>query len=225
MTLSSDERRALGFVALLLFLSAGARIAARAPADLATTAAAADLDSLTAASRAERERAAARSRPLAAGERLDPNRASATELDRLPGIGPAVAGRIVAAREAGAVFTRAEDLAAVKGIGPATVKRVAPHLDFSRVVAVGSGGRPGPGGAAARTGGGQSGPGGGPAPVDVNRAAPAELETLPGIGPALAGRMVAFRDSAGPFRSLQELARVPGIGPRTLERLAGRVSF
>lgn len=237
MTLSADERRALGFVALLLFLSAGARIAARAPADLASTAAEADLDSLTAASHTQREGAAERARPLAAGETIDPNRAAAAELDRLPGIGPAVAGRIVAAREAGAAFTRPADLTAVKGIGPATVERLAPHLDFSRaprgragssrspIAGAASAGAAG-GGASARAPGARSGNAATPgAPVNVNRARAADLETLPGIGPALAGRIVAERESTGPFRALEDLARVRGIGPKMLERLAGRVAF
>ncbi len=51
--------------------------------------------------------------------------------------------------------------------------------------------------------------------VSVNRASPAQLEQVPGIGPALARRIVAYR----PYRSLDELVRVPGIGPRSLERL------
>jgi len=52
-------------------------------------------------------------------------------------------------------------------------------------------------------------------PIDVNRASPAELERPPRIGPALAARIVAHR----PYAALEELARVPGIGPRTLEQL------
>ncbi|WP_457628010.1 ComEA family DNA-binding protein [Oceanithermus sp.] len=51
--------------------------------------------------------------------------------------------------------------------------------------------------------------------VSVNRASPEELEAVPGIGPALAQRIVAHR----PYRTLDELLRVPGIGPKTLERL------
>ncbi|TWT88335.1 ComE operon protein 1 [Pseudobythopirellula maris] len=53
--------------------------------------------------------------------------------------------------------------------------------------------------------------------VDVNRAEWPELAQLPAIGPVLARRIVASRDREGPFRSIEELDRVNGIGPRTLE--------
>jgi competence ComEA-like helix-hairpin-helix protein len=55
--------------------------------------------------------------------------------------------------------------------------------------------------------------------INVNTAGPAELELLPGIGPALAQRIVDDRAAHGPFRSVNDLDRVKGIGPRTLERL------
>jgi competence ComEA-like helix-hairpin-helix protein len=55
--------------------------------------------------------------------------------------------------------------------------------------------------------------------IDVNTATAAELELLPGIGPALARRIVDDRAERGPFRTLDDLDRVHGIGPRTVERL------
>lgn len=55
--------------------------------------------------------------------------------------------------------------------------------------------------------------------VDLNRAGPAELDALPGIGPVLAGRIVAHRAAHGPFREPEDLLAVPGIGPRLFERL------
>jgi competence protein ComEA len=58
-----------------------------------------------------------------------------------------------------------------------------------------------------------------PGVIDVDRASPAELERLPGIGPSLAARIVADRERNGPFRGAEALLRVPGIGPRTLERI------
>jgi len=51
--------------------------------------------------------------------------------------------------------------------------------------------------------------------VSINYAAAADLENVPGIGPALARRIVAYR----PYRSLDDLLRVPGIGPRSLQKL------
>jgi len=57
-------------------------------------------------------------------------------------------------------------------------------------------------------------------PLDPNRASPACLETLPGIGPSRAAAIAAARSSA-PFCKFTDLDRVPGIGPRTLEKLSG----
>jgi comEA protein len=56
--------------------------------------------------------------------------------------------------------------------------------------------------------------------LNLNTATAAELELLPGIGPALAGRIVEHRTRVGRFKSVAELDDVSGIGPRTLERLA-----
>lgn len=61
--------------------------------------------------------------------------------------------------------------------------------------------------------------------ININTAGPAELDTLPRIGPALAQRIIDFRDANGPFRSLQDLERVSGIGPKTVERLAPHITF
>ncbi len=59
--------------------------------------------------------------------------------------------------------------------------------------------------------------------VDPNRAGEAELQTLPGIGPALARRILESRRKEGPFRGPEDLLRVRGIGPATLERIRARV--
>ncbi len=55
--------------------------------------------------------------------------------------------------------------------------------------------------------------------VDINRASQAELETLPGIGPALAERIIDFREQNGAFLSPEDLTKVKGIGDKTLEEL------
>ncbi|MCM8747098.1 ComEA family DNA-binding protein [Thermomicrobium sp. CFH 73360] len=60
--------------------------------------------------------------------------------------------------------------------------------------------------------------------IDVNRATVAELERLPGVGPALAQRIVAYREEHGPFRSIEELAEVPGISARMVAEWANLVT-
>lgn len=55
--------------------------------------------------------------------------------------------------------------------------------------------------------------------INVNTASAAELQVLPGIGPTLAGYIVADREANGPFATLDDLQRVQRIGPRTVERL------
>ena len=57
------------------------------------------------------------------------------------------------------------------------------------------------------------------AQIDINTADETLLQQLPGIGPALAARIVAYRTENGPFGSVEELTQVSGIGPRTLEEL------
>ncbi len=60
--------------------------------------------------------------------------------------------------------------------------------------------------------------------VNVNEADWPELSQLPGIGPVLAQRIVASRAQDGPFRSVDDLRRVQGIGPITIERLRPHVA-
>jgi competence protein ComEA len=59
----------------------------------------------------------------------------------------------------------------------------------------------------------------GPPLVDLNSADPSVFETLPGVGPVLAARILEWRQANGPFRSVDELGEVSGIGDATLARL------
>ena len=61
---------------------------------------------------------------------------------------------------------------------------------------------------------------GGDGRININRADESDLDRLPGIGPALARRIVADRDAHGPYRSLDDLARVSGIGESILSQIA-----
>ena len=58
-----------------------------------------------------------------------------------------------------------------------------------------------------------------PQKIDINRAEPWLLEALPGIGEVLAQRIVDYRSENGPFRRIEDLLQVEGIGPATLEKI------
>jgi competence protein ComEA len=61
-------------------------------------------------------------------------------------------------------------------------------------------------------------------PIHLNTATAGELETIPGVGPVTAQRILDFREQNGPFRSVDELDAVSGIGPKRLEQLRGLVA-
>ncbi|MFW6084521.1 MAG: ComEA family DNA-binding protein [Gemmatimonadota bacterium] len=205
---TATERRSLLLGVALLALGTGARLAlAPGRADFAWDASDASrpAESLSAAREEigdtlEREREA--DRPLAPGETIDPNRADIVQLQRLPGVGPARAAAIVRERETNGPFGSPGDLTRVPGVGDGLVRRWAAALAPSASVA------PRPRGGASR--------------IDLNRALPKELEQITGIGPALARRIVDARSSRGRFGSIEELLEIPGIGPKTLDRLRQR---
>ena len=156
---------------------------------------------------AHRDSAVHLARPLGPGEKVDLDRAPALELARLPKVGPALARTIVAWREAHGPFGGLPGLDQVPGIGPGLLASLAPHAAFS-------------GGPARPASPAPAGPLASPdAPLDLNQASAGDLDRLPGIGPAKAQAIVAYRDSHGPFRSGADLAGVPGIGPALAARL------
>lgn len=55
--------------------------------------------------------------------------------------------------------------------------------------------------------------------ININSASPALLQSLPRIGPALADRIIQHRNEKGPFKSVEELTRVRGIGKSTLDKI------
>ena len=61
-------------------------------------------------------------------------------------------------------------------------------------------------------------------PLNINTATAEQLEALPGVGPATAGKIVADRESNGPFATTEDLMRVKGIGEKKLAELDGLIS-
>ncbi len=216
--MTRQERTGLGVVALLLAFGVGAHTLRSDPPPAAWSAAEADgtTGRLLARSGEAAERAEQASRPLGAAERIDPNTASATELERLPRVGPGLAARIVARRESAGPFRTLADLDSVPGVGPALLAEVAPHVALA------------PAPPASRAAGtrraspallSSTAPAPAAGTLDLNTATAAELEALPGIGPALAERIVARRSAHGRFRAPSELDDVPGIGKKALDRI------
>ncbi len=55
--------------------------------------------------------------------------------------------------------------------------------------------------------------------VNINTATSVELESIPGIGPSIASRIIAFRDTNGPFQSINDIIDIRGIGEKTLDSI------
>jgi competence protein ComEA len=55
--------------------------------------------------------------------------------------------------------------------------------------------------------------------VDINSADASQLASLPGIGPSKSQAIIDYRTKNGPFQSAADLEKVPGIGPKTMEKL------
>lgn len=60
--------------------------------------------------------------------------------------------------------------------------------------------------------------------VNINTATQADLELLPGIGPVLAADIIAYRETEGFFDSIEDLQKVPGIGPATFEKIQALIT-
>jgi competence ComEA-like helix-hairpin-helix protein len=163
---------------------------------------------------AHAEAAQAAHRPLAPGEKIDANRATAPELARLPRVGLALAQRIVADRDSTGPFGSLEALDRVSGVGPGLLRVVGPYLTF--------GGAVGQAGSTSFSGPLPRLPA---APLNLNTATAEEIERLPLIGPSRAIAIVAWRERHGSFKNVEDLVLVPGVSPRIAEAIRHLVAF
>jgi competence protein ComEA len=169
--------------------------------------------------------------------RVDLNRATRAELLQLPGIGESLAKRIEEYRLEHGRFRQVNDLIEVHGVGPATLERLRPWIqvntdgresftreetDTPRPISKSKNRE------AAREEGGSARKANQKeasltSPIDINRATLTELQRLPGVGAKMSQKIVDERDKT-PFKSVDDLRRVHGIGPKTLERLRPHVT-
>lgn len=61
--------------------------------------------------------------------------------------------------------------------------------------------------------------------ININTATASQLETLPGIGPSLAEKIISYRNEKGPFQSLQDLKNVSGIGDKLFDNIKNDISL
>ncbi len=218
-----DERRAVLVLALLAAAGGVVRVAGSSGGPPGAPLVAPELPGQDVARQAAASlRAEALQRPLRPGERVDVDRAGAEELARLPRVGAKLARRIVEEREAHGPFGSLDGLRRVSGIGPAMRAALERSVTFSgtAIIVPCPDQTPAPAPAAARP----AREAAGKAPcasgvVPLNTASARDLECLRGVGPALAARIVADRTARGPFASVDDLDRVPGVGKRLVERL------
>ncbi|HLW18480.1 MAG TPA: helix-hairpin-helix domain-containing protein [Actinomycetota bacterium] len=100
---------------------------------------------------------------------------------------------------------------------PQAINLARPLVDGEQVVVPRKGETP----AGAAGGGSAQQPGG---KVNINSATESDFENLPGIGPVLAQKIVDYRDQHGPFRSIQDLMKVTGIGQKKFDSLSAYVT-
>lgn len=161
---------------------------------------------------------------------LDLNVATKAELRLIPGIGDALAQRIIDHRQQLGSFRSVDELRKVAGIGPKTLERirhqlfVAPEESFvsedgGEAMSAESKPRMIPRASTVTKKATEL-----KQPIDINRASQAELQKLPGIGPKLSQRILDERAKAV-FKSVEELRRVSGIGVKTLDKLRPHVTI
>ncbi len=222
-----------------------AGLSAKAIKDLKPFLAAKPAAAPTALPAAQEAKKASEPAPAAQGKKTQPqpalvgpvdlNTADQKTLEALPGIGPAMAKRIVEARP----FQNMVDLSRVKGLSKAKVAALKDKVTISPSNAPPPVAQPTPGVPAAQAppaaqeakkasepapaAQGKKAQAPQPAlvgPVDLNTADQKTLEALPGIGPALAKRIVEAR----PFQNMDDLSRVKGLSKTKVDALKGKVT-
>jgi competence protein ComEA len=134
--------------------------------------------------------------------KIDLNSATADEIQNIPRIGPKMAEAIVAYREANGPFQSFDDLLKISRFGPSLRAGIAKYAKLSGVDEAAAVARPVS------------------SKIDLNEATQEQLETLPGVGPSMAEKIIAGR----PFRSIEGLLDVPGIGQAKFDNWKDLVS-
>lgn len=145
---------------------------------------------------------------------INVNSANFHELQRINGVGPAIAQRIIDYRNSHGAFARIEDLRNVKGIGQARLEQIRPQITLQ-------------GGSIYNAGTAYSKKSQVSSVntnlIDINHASQSELQRISGVGPAIAKRIIEYRKSHGSFSRVEDLLNVRGIGAAKLNQIRSQV--
>lgn len=167
----------------------------------------------------QRARSAHLARPLSPHETVDMNLAPAEEIARLPRIGMSLAKHIVENRAAHGLFRGPEDLDRVPGVGSGLLAQLKGKVSFGgNITEVPT--PPNDANLSTTRGYAPGSSARGGRPVNLNSASESELLGLPGIGPAKARAILAYRREKGSFAAVSDLGRISGFGPALVARLA-----
>lgn len=141
--------------------------------------------------------------------RININEAPLEELVKLPRIGPALAQRIIDYREKHGIFVVESDLQKVSGVGPAMLNNIRDLIHYGEID---------PKLLRERTVETKTGK------INLNEAQAEDLTRLPRIGPAIAERIIEYREEIGGFSSIEQLMEVSGIGPATFANIKDEIT-
>ncbi len=130
------------------------------------------------------------------------NEADVATLETLPGIGREKAEEIVAFRERNGPFDKPEDIMKVSGIGKSTFDKIRNKITTG-VPSKSTNVRK--------------------RMIDLNTADLEDLMELPYIGKVKAKSILEYREKHGPFRKIEDILKVPGIGPKTFDRIKDKI--
>jgi competence protein ComEA len=129
-------------------------------------------------------------------------------------------------REGDRVADAVDRAGGATGRADLTLLNLAAEVEDGRQVVVPERGAAGSAGASAGAAGpgGAAGAGGAAPPVNLNTATLEQLDTLEGVGPGIAQRILDYRDEQGGFGNVDELGQVPGIGEKRMAALREKVT-